>query len=93
MSFHKQIERQLAQDFSPKEETVLIDYNDVVFHGRRLQALEMGRLLTIALRAVANAVKRLIPTDRGSKFANLNEHLRRDIGVSTSNGFGSRGYL
>lgn len=44
MSFHKKIEQQLARKFSPKEETILIDYQDAVFYGRRLQAKEMGRL-------------------------------------------------
>ena len=44
MSFHKQIERQLAQEFSPNEATILVDYNDAVYYGRRLQALEMERL-------------------------------------------------
>jgi hypothetical protein len=93
MSFHKQIERQLAQDFSPREETVLVDYNDVVFYGRRLQALEMGRLLAIAGRAVANAVKRLFSVDKRSNIANLNGHLRQDIGLGRIDGMKGRGYL
>jgi hypothetical protein len=92
MSFHKQIERQLAQDFSPNEETILVDYQDAVFHGRRLQAWEMGRLFMLAGRAVMSALKHLIKPRRPI-VANLDDHLRQDIGLTSAGLTKDRGYL
>ncbi len=93
MSFHKQIERQLTQEFSPSEATILVDYNDVVFYGRRLQALEMGRLFVLAGRAVVSGFKRLLPTNRQAYIASLNDHMRQDIGLYPVSGSIGRGYL
>ncbi|NQV58399.1 MAG: hypothetical protein HQ502_01955 [Alphaproteobacteria bacterium] len=93
MSFHKQIERQLAQEFSPNEATILVDYNDAVFYGRRLQALEMGRLFGLAGRAVVKGVKGLFQLNRQTRIATLNDHMRRDIGMSPIGGSTGRGYI
>ena len=82
MSFHKQIERQLEQEFSPKEPTILVDYHDAVFYGRRLQALEMGRILKLAASALWRGIKRLLPTNPRSTD-NLDQHLRQDIGLTS----------
>ncbi len=93
MSFHKQIERQLAQEFSPSEATILVDYNDAVFYGRRLQALAMGRLLGVAGRAVAKGFKSLLPTNRQSSVGALNDHIRQDIGMSPIGRRQDHGYI
>ena len=93
MSFYKQIERQLAQDFSPREATTLVDYNDVVFYGRRLQALEMGRLFGLAGRALAKGMKRLFQGNRQNRITALNDHIRQDIGLSPIGGSTGRGYI
>jgi len=45
MRFRQQLETQLATSFSTENETILMDYNDVIYHGRRLQAQEVGRLI------------------------------------------------
>lgn len=93
MSFHKQIERQLAQDFSPKEATILVDYNDAVYYGRRLQALEMGRLIGLAWRALTNGLKSLLQAHSESRIATMNDHMRQDIGLSPIGGSTGRGFI
>jgi hypothetical protein len=93
MSFHKQIERQLAQEFSPNEATILVDYNDAVYYGRRLQALEMGRIIGIAVRAVLSGLGRLFQIGRQTPRISTNDHLRRDIGLDPVNSATTRGYL
>ena len=97
MSFHKKIEQQLARKFSPKEETILIDYQDAVFYGPRLQAKEMGRLLAIAWKAVTAWVKGLANVSRPRNIDKLPNHLRQDIGlapaVGSVNNTASRGYI
>ena len=93
MSFHKEIERQLAQDFSPGEATILVDYNDAVFYGRRLQALEMGRLFSLAGHALVTGVKRLFPGNRQARITALNDHMRQDIGMGPIGGSTGRGYI
>ncbi|MDA1099711.1 MAG: hypothetical protein O2967_12080 [Proteobacteria bacterium] len=92
MSFHKQIERQLAREFSPSEATILVDYNDAVFYGRRLQALEMGRLFGLAGRAMAKGFKRLLSPNREARLTSLNDHMRQDIGLAPTGGSTARSY-
>ena len=91
MSFQKQIERQLAQEFSPSEPTILVDYQDAVIYGRRLQAWQMGRLFMLAGRTVLTALKRVI--NRRPALANVDKHLRRDIGLNSAGAMKVRGYL
>lgn len=93
MSFHKQIERQLEQDFSPNEATILVDYNDAVFYGRRLQAQEMGRLIGLAFRGLKGAVQSVFQASGKRRVANLNDHMRRDIGLSPIGGSTGRGFI
>ena len=97
MSFHKKIEQQLARKFSPKEETILIDYQDAVFYGRRLQAKEMGRLLAIAWKAVTAWVRGSANVSRSRNIDKLPNHLRHDIGLTPAigsvNNTASRGYI
>ena len=92
MSFHKQIERQLAQDFSPNEPTILVDYQDAVFYGRRLQAWEMGRILTYAVTAIWRGIKRLLRPGPPT-VSSLNKHLRQDVGLTSDSATNGRGYL
>jgi|TARA_B100000315_G_scaffold224143_1_gene229443 predicted DNA-binding transcriptional regulator len=93
MSFHKQIERQMAQEFAPNQATILVDYNDVVFYGRRLQAQEMGRLFGLAVRAVVKGVKWLYRMGHQNRIASMNDYMRRDIGLSPIGGSTGRGYI
>ena len=57
MRFRQQVEPQLVTNFPPEEETILMDYNDVIYHRRRLQAQEMGRLFGLAWRGLANRLE------------------------------------
>jgi hypothetical protein len=97
MSFHKKIEEQLAQEFSPKEETILIDYQDAVFYGRRLQALEMGRLIALAWQAVVSGLKGLSQVSYRQNTDSLPNYLRQDVGLGPISGevntTASRGYI
>ena len=73
MRFRQQVESQLVTNFPPEEETILVDYNDVIYHGRRLQAQEMGRLIGLAWRGLANrleVLKRLRHNQRTMTMVN-----------------------
>ena len=101
MSFHKQIEQQLSQEFSPKEATILIDYQDAGFYGRQLQAMEMGRQFAIAWKAVAGLVTKLGNISYRQNIDNLPNYLRQDVGLNlisgslngSFSGTSSRGYM
>ena len=86
LRFRQQVEHQLARSFSPEEETNLVDYNDASFYGRRLQALEMGRLIGLAWRGLVNrleALKRLHRNRRAmAMLYQLDDHLLKDIGIN-----------
>jgi hypothetical protein len=93
MSFQKKIERQLAQEFSPNEATILVDYDEAVLYGRRLQAQEIGRLIGLAVRAVAKGVKALYRMGRVNRITAMNDHMRQDIGLSPIGGSTGRGFI
>ena len=86
MRFRQQVEPQLVTNVPPEEETILMDYNDVIYHRRRLQAQEMGRLIGLAWRGLANrleVLKRLRHKQRTmSIVSQMDNHLLKDIGIS-----------
>ena len=86
MRFRQQVESQLVTNFPPEEETILVDYNDVIYHGRRLQAQEMGRLIGLAWRGLANrleVLKRVRHNRRTmAMVSQMDNHLLKDIGIS-----------
>ena len=97
MSFHTQIEQQLAQDFSTKGETILVDYQDAVFYGRRLQAAEMSRLFGLAFHGIVNGVTGFFKSFNNAPIATVDNHIRQDIGLRPTNvgaaGTEGRGYM
>ena len=86
MRFRQQLETQLATSFSTKNETILVDYNDVIYHGRRLQAQEMGRLIGLVwcgLEIRLEVLKRLRRNQRTMTVVNqMGDQLLKDIGIS-----------
>jgi len=86
MRFRQQVESQLVANFPPEEETILVDYNDVIYHGRRLQAQEMGRLIGLAWRGLTNrleVLKRVRHNRRTmAMVSQMDNHLLKDIGIS-----------
>ncbi len=86
LRFRQQVEHQLTRNFSPEEETILMDYNDAIFYGRRLQALEMGRLIGLAWRGLVNrleALKRIYQNQRSiNMLYQMDDHLLKDIGIN-----------
>ena len=63
-----------------------MDYNDVIYHRRRLQAQEMGRLIGLAWHGLANrleVLKRLRRNQRTMTVVNqMGDQLLKDIGIS-----------
>ena len=86
MRFRQQVEPQLVTNVPPEEETILMDYNDVIYHRRRLQAQEMGRLIGLAWRGLANrleVLKRLRHNQRTmAMVSQMHDHLLKDLGIS-----------
>ena len=86
MRFRQQVEPQLATNFPPEEETILMDYNHVIYHRRRLQAQEMGRLIGLAWRGLANRLEVLKRRQRKQRTMimvnKMGDHLLKDIGIS-----------
>ena len=86
MRFRQQLETQLATSFSTKNETILVDYNDVIYHGRRLQAQEVGRLIGLVWRGLEirlEVLKRLRRNQRTMTVVNqMGDQLLKDIGIS-----------
>ena len=86
MRFRQQVESQLVTNFPPEEETILVDYNDVIYHGRRLQAQEMGRLIGLAWRGLANRLEVLKRLQRKQRtmamVSQMHDHLLKDLGIS-----------
>ena len=86
LRFRQQVEHQLARGFSPEEETILVDFNDAIFYGRRLQALEMGRLIGLAWRGLVNRLEALKRIYRNQQSINMlykmDDHLLKDIGIN-----------
>ena len=86
MRFRQQVEPQFVTNFAPEEETILMDYNDVIYHRRRLQAQEMGRLIGLAWRGLANrleVLKRVRHNRRTmAMVSQMDNHLLKDIGIS-----------
>ena len=86
LRFRQQVEHQLARSFSPEEETNLVDYNDAIFYGRRLQALEMGRLIGLAWRGLVNRLEALKRIYRNQQSINMlykmDDRLLKDIGIN-----------
>ncbi len=97
MSFQKQIEKQLAQEFSPKQTPIVLNYDEAVHLGRRLHDQEMHRLLSLAWHAFTAAVKRLAKASHQRSIDSLPNYLRQDIGLrpfdGSVNGTTSRGYM
>ena len=86
MRFRQQVEPQLVTNFHPEEETILMDYNDVIFHRRRLQAQEMGRLIGLAWRGLANRLevlkRRQCKQRTMAMVSQMHDHLLKDLGIS-----------
>ena len=86
--FREQVEHQLAKHYSPEEETILVDYNDAIFYGRRLQAMEMGRLIGLgrhALNIWLSSIRRSFQIQRVmTTLYKMDDRLLKDIGVSRS---------
>ena len=86
MRFRQQLETQLATSFSTKNETILVDYNDVIYHGRRLRAQEVGRLIGLVWRGLEirlEVLKRLRRNQRTMTVVNqMGDQLLKDIGIS-----------
>ena len=86
MRVRQQVQPQLATSFPTENETILVDYNDAIYHGRRLQAQEMGRLIGLVWRGLENrleVLKRLQRNQRTMTMVNkMGDHLLKDIGIS-----------
>ena len=86
--FRERVEYQLAKHYSPKEETILVDYNDAIFYGRRLQALEMGRLIGLGRHALNNWLSSIRHSFQNQRVMTtlykMDDRLLKDIGVSRS---------
>ena len=86
MRFRQQVEPQLVTNVPPEEETILMDYNDVIYHRRRLQAQEMGRLIGLAWRGLANRLEVLKRRQRRQQtmamVSQMHDHLLKDLGIS-----------
>jgi len=86
--FREQVEHQLAKHYSPKEETILVDYNNAIFYGRRLQALEMGRLIGLGKQALGNWLSSIRLSFQSQSVMTtlykMDDRLLKDIGVSRS---------
>ena len=63
-----------------------MDYNDVIYHRRRLQAQEMGRLFGLAWRGLANRLEVLKRRQRKQRtmamVSQMHDHLLKDLGIS-----------
>ena len=86
LRFRQQVEHQLTKNFFPEEETILMDYNDAIFYGRRLQALEMGRLIGLTWRGLVNRLEALKRIYRNQQSINMlykmDDRLLKDIGIN-----------
>ena len=97
--FRGQVEHQLAKHYSREEETILVDYNDAILYGRRLQALEMGRLIGLGRQALNNwlsSIRRSFQSQRVmTTLYKMDDRLLKDIGVSRSEilAVAKRGYV
>ncbi|MDP6692599.1 MAG: hypothetical protein QF384_24130 [Alphaproteobacteria bacterium] len=88
MAFHKQFEHQMVQDISANGATILHNADIADFQHHRLFAI-----IADAMAAVAAGAKRAFPAKRLGSVNDLDNHLRRDIGLGPTGGSAGHGYM